>query len=184
MRYAAFLRAINVGRTNRVLMTDLRDACERAGFQRVVTYLQSGNLVFDADGPESAVAAQLEGAIGKLGLRQAHPVVRDHSELATLVHLRPFAGYDGERFRYYVTLFREPLPDGVASFLSGRGFEITGAREREVFWVVEAGHERGIDVNGLLEKRLRMPGTTRYWHVVEAVAGMTGSPEEDPVRGG
>ncbi len=54
----------------------------------------------------------------------------------------------------------------------------------EVFWVVEAGQERGVDAGGLLERKLGAPGTTRYWHVVEAVAALAGGLEEDTVRDG
>lgn len=153
-------------------MADLRELCEGMGFSNVVTYLQSGNLVFDADAPAGQVTRVLEEALSGRGLERTYPVVREHAELQELAGLRPFGGFDDEHYRRYVTLFREPLPDGASSFISGRGFEIAGAREREVFWVVEAGQERGVDAGGLLERKLGAPGTTRYWHVVEAVAGL------------
>ncbi|MCO5201480.1 MAG: DUF1697 domain-containing protein [Chloroflexi bacterium] len=184
MRYCAFLRAINVGRNNRVTMADLRDLCAGLGFGNVGTYLQSGNLVFDADAPAGQVTRALEEALSKRGLERTYPVVREQSELHALSRLRPFGGFGDEHYRRYVTLFRDPLPAGVSSFISGRGFEITGAREREVFWVVEAGQERGVDAGGLLERKLGAPGTTRYWHVVEAVAALAGGLEEDTVRDG
>lgn len=158
-------------------MTDLRDLCAGLGFVNVGTYLQSGNLVFDADAPAGQVTSVLEEALGRRGLERTHPVVREQAELQALTRLRPFGGFDDEHYRRYVTLFRDPLPDGASSFISGRGFEITGAREREVFWVVEAGQERGVDAGGLLERKLGAPGTTRYWHVVEAVAGLPGGPD-------
>ncbi len=172
MRYAAFLRAINVGRNNRVQMADLRGLCLGLGFEHVMTYLQSGNLVFDADEDEQAVAAKLEEALARAGLKRTHPVVRAEDDLRALSQVRPFNGYEGEELRHFVTLFRERLPDGAATFVSGHGFEIARAREREVFWVVEAGLGRGIDVGGMLEKKLHMHGTSRYWHVVEAVAAL------------
>lgn len=172
MRYAAFLRAINVGRNNRVQMADLRELCQGLGFEHVMTYLQSGNLVFDAGEEEEAVAARLEAGLTRAGLNRTHPVVRAGEELRALSRVRPFNGYDGEELRHFVTLFRERLPDGAAAFVSGHGFEIAGVREREVFWVVEAGLDRGIDAGGMLEKKLHLRGTTRYWHVVEAVAAL------------
>ncbi len=153
-------------------MVELRELGEGLGFANVRTYLQSGNLVFDADAPAGPVMHRLEEALNARGLKRTHPVVRELTELQTLTRHRPFAGFDGEHYRRYVTLFREPLPDGASTFISGRGFEIAGAREREVFWVVEAGQEQGLDVGGLLERKLGAPGTTRYWHVVEAVAGL------------
>ena len=48
MTYAAFLRAINLGARNRIRMADLRALVEGLGFHDVRTYLQSGNVAFDA----------------------------------------------------------------------------------------------------------------------------------------
>ena len=44
--FVALLRAINVGGTGMLAMSDLRDLCEKAGFRAVRTYIQSGNVVF------------------------------------------------------------------------------------------------------------------------------------------
>jgi uncharacterized protein (DUF1697 family) len=44
--YVALLRAVNVGGTGKLAMADLRTLCVKAGFERVATYLASGNVVF------------------------------------------------------------------------------------------------------------------------------------------
>src|SRR5215211_4759772 len=49
-RYAALLRGINLGSTNRVSMPDLRSALAEAGFDDVATYVQSGNIVLSGSG--------------------------------------------------------------------------------------------------------------------------------------
>ena len=58
-RWIALLRGVNVGGGNKIAMPALRVSCEGCGFERVATYIQSGNLVFDAAGDESSVAATL-----------------------------------------------------------------------------------------------------------------------------
>lgn len=62
----ALLRGINVGGNHKVPMLELRAVAADAGFVEVETYIQSGNLLFDA-GRLSAkqAAARLEGAIEK-----------------------------------------------------------------------------------------------------------------------
>ena len=47
-RYVALLRGINVGGKNKLPMADLRDAFTAAGCTAVRTYIQSGNVVFEA----------------------------------------------------------------------------------------------------------------------------------------
>lgn len=49
MRYIALLRGINVGGKNKVSMSDLKACFENAGFQNVMTYINSGNVIFDSE---------------------------------------------------------------------------------------------------------------------------------------
>ena len=44
--YVALLRAVNVGGTGKLPMSELAAMCEDAGFARVRTYIASGNVVF------------------------------------------------------------------------------------------------------------------------------------------
>ena len=62
----ALLRGINVGGRNAVAMADLRAAFEDAGHAGVRTYIQSGNVLFDAAGrvDEEGVEAVLERRFG------------------------------------------------------------------------------------------------------------------------
>lgn len=66
MRYVALLRGINVGGKNKVPMARLKEVFEKAGHTRVRTYVNSGNVVFDA--PRANVgdlSKRLEAAVEK-----------------------------------------------------------------------------------------------------------------------
>lgn len=56
-RLVALLRGINVGRSKRVAMAQLRELLARLGYRDVVTYLQSGNAVFTCSTEAAATAA-------------------------------------------------------------------------------------------------------------------------------
>lgn len=58
MHYAALLRGINVGGNNRVEMDRLKDLFTEMGFQDVVTYLNTGNVIFTARTKPSAAEVQ------------------------------------------------------------------------------------------------------------------------------
>ena len=47
-KYIALLRGINVGGHNIIKMSNLKAVFERRGFQSVVTYINSGNIIFDS----------------------------------------------------------------------------------------------------------------------------------------
>lgn len=49
MKYIALLRGINVGGNNRVPMAELKACFEIASFENVVTYINSGNVIFESD---------------------------------------------------------------------------------------------------------------------------------------
>ncbi len=49
MQYIALLRGINVGGKNKVPMSDLKNCFENAGFLNTMTYINSGNVIFDSE---------------------------------------------------------------------------------------------------------------------------------------
>lgn len=49
MKYIALLRGINVGGNNKVSMADLKLALGEAGLTNVTTYINSGNVLFEAN---------------------------------------------------------------------------------------------------------------------------------------
>jgi len=48
-KYILLLRGINVGGKNKVSMKELKEALENSGFQDVVTYINSGNIIFSSE---------------------------------------------------------------------------------------------------------------------------------------
>ena len=63
MEYVALLRGINVGGKNKVVMSELRELIARAGFGHVRSYINSGNLLFEADAPRDEVAQSVEALL-------------------------------------------------------------------------------------------------------------------------
>ena len=65
MEYVALLRGINVGGNNTVVMSELREQIEAAGFGHVRTYINSGNLLFEAEAPREDVAQRVEDLLAR-----------------------------------------------------------------------------------------------------------------------
>ena len=60
-RWIALLRGINVGGRHRLNMKDVVAVFEAAGCTGVRTFIQSGNVVFDIDGPcDGSFAASID----------------------------------------------------------------------------------------------------------------------------
>ena len=52
--FIALLRAVNVGGTGKLPMSELKSICETLGFAGVRTYIASGNVVFTSRKTEAA----------------------------------------------------------------------------------------------------------------------------------
>src|SRR5262245_58175464 len=85
-------------------MAGLREVFEHLGHAEVRTYIQSGNVVFDAKGSAPAVRAALERAIHKTFGLDVTVLLRTPAELAKVVARNPY-GPDA-----YVT-FLDGVPD-------------------------------------------------------------------------
>ena len=89
-KYLALLRGINVGGNNIIKMTDLKSCFEKLGFTDVLTYIQSGNVVFTSDiKDKTRLTKKIEHALTERFNYKALVVVITHRELKKVVDEAP-----------------------------------------------------------------------------------------------
>ncbi|GAB2749539.1 DUF1697 domain-containing protein [Nocardioides pakistanensis] len=167
--YVAFLRAINLGRTRKFPMAELRSCVEAAGFRDVETYIQTGNLrVSTSMRSADRVAALLEEVFEADRGFAVPTVVLTPDELRQ-VHddahsLEPLVEGDVRR---YVTFLRSPAPPDVAAEIAAIEAEGEAARAigRAVHVWVRDGYQSARINNARIERRLGV-ATTRDLKVV------------------
>jgi len=111
-RHVALLRGINVGGKNAIPMPALKACFEEAGFANVATYIQSGNVVFDAPSSSQAeLTRRIEGVLRKaFGHYDASVVVRSRSQMRAIVDRSPKGfGTEPATYRYDVVFLKPPL---------------------------------------------------------------------------
>jgi uncharacterized protein (DUF1697 family) len=115
-QYVALLRGINVGGKNVIKMADLKRCFEELGFDDVATYIQSGNVLFAADGrAPAALATRIEEALSGLFRYESRVVVRSRGQMRAVVADAPTSfGGDPDRYRYDVIFLRQPLTAAAA----------------------------------------------------------------------
>jgi uncharacterized protein (DUF1697 family) len=168
-RWVALLRGINLGPRNRVAMADLRRAFEEAGCNDVETYIQSGNVLFSADGDRDELTRRLESAVAReLGV-ESTIVLRRARELAKLVGAHPF-GEDTSK-THVVFLAKRPSAAAVRALrtedVAPDEVEAAGS---DVFMRLPNGVQGARVTGALVERRLGVPGTMRTWRTVERLA--------------
>lgn len=87
MRYAAFLRAVNLGRNRRVTGARLKELVEEVGVEDVATFRTSGNVVFDAPRDMTdELESHLEEALG----HEVAIFLRTEKQLKAMAAHEPF----------------------------------------------------------------------------------------------
>lgn len=89
MRYVALLRGINVGGNTKVEMARLRAMFEKLGYTNVVTYINSGNVLFDDNRAKNDVPYIIEQAIQDEFALNVPVLVRNADEMHALASLVP-----------------------------------------------------------------------------------------------
>jgi uncharacterized protein (DUF1697 family) len=165
-RYAALLRAVNVGGTGKLPMADLKRLAEEAGFEAVSTYIASGNLIFRSDKSESVVRRALEEKLEAYAGKRVAIHVRTAEELAALAKRNPFARCPPNRV--VAMLIEDAPPADALERVRGRKEEEIALGEREIF--IHYGE-------GQADSKLRIPaaadGTARNMNTIAKLAELT-----------
>ena len=88
--FIALLRAVNVGGTGKLPMSELKSMCEALGFAGVRTYIASGNVVFTSRKSEAAVKKALEAALESYAGKPVGVMVRTLAEMQAVLTDNPF----------------------------------------------------------------------------------------------
>lgn len=110
-RFLALLRGINVGGNNIIKMTDLKTCFEEMGFTNVVTYIQSGNVLFDSQGNKQIqLTEQIEKTLSACFNYTSKVVLVSQQNLIQLVNNAPEGfGVHPDEYRYDVIFLKPPL---------------------------------------------------------------------------
>jgi len=129
--FVALLRAVNVGGTGKLPMSDLKAICEELGFGAVSTYIASGNVVFTSRKSEAAVKGALEKRLEAYAGKPLGVLVRTATEMAQVLSDNPFPKAAPNR-TVAVFLDRAPPADTLAGVRGQRNEQIQLGR-REIY---------------------------------------------------
>ncbi len=149
-------------------MTDLKSLCEAAGFDKVRTYIASGNVLFESKLSERSVKRETEKRLAAHAGKPIQVMVRTAAEMAAVAAANPFSKAPGNRT---IAIFLDDAPprdalDGV----TGRTNEKIALGKREIY--ILYGEDMG-------HSKLKIPaaknGTARNMNTVAKLAAMAGA---------
>jgi len=163
--YIALLRGVNVGGARKLPMKELAPALEELGLEDVVTYIQSGNVVFRSRTAKAKLATQLEQGIAKRFGLEVTVMLRTAAELAEVIDANPF---EGDVANVHVAfLDRRPPKAAIAKLDPDRSppdeFAVV---DTEVYLHFPNGYGRTKLGADYFERVLAVRATARNWRTV------------------
>ncbi len=170
-KYISILRGINVSGQKKIKMADLKSTYENLGFQNVVTYIQSGNVIFNAERQSRIeLVSTIEALIEETYHFHVPVQIRTNSEFESIIQGCPFGAVDIDRDGTKVLVtFLSSAPEETA--IAGIQ-EYVAAPEKlviigtEVYLYCPNGYGKSKLSNVFVEKKLGVEATTRNWKTV------------------
>jgi len=173
-KYAAFLRAINLG-GHTIKMDELRRIFEGMGFSHVETFIASGNVIFETASTNSRELEQRieESLKASLGYGVA-TFLRKIIELGEIARYAPFEDPGlaaGSSTVYIAFLASQPSEPAVQKLLElASPVNQFHANRREIYWLCRTKFSDSGFSGAQLEKALGLPATIRNSSTVKKIA--------------
>ena len=175
-RRLALLRAVNVG-GRKLPMADLAALCEGLGWRHVKTYIQSGNVVFEAPGGAAALEAALESAIEARFGFAGPAMIRTAGEWRQLLAANPFGeAAEAEPNRVFLAVPKAALrPDAVPAIAAKAGpGERVEASGGALWFHYADGMGASKITPTLVDRAAGSPTTARNWRTASKLLEMLG----------
>jgi uncharacterized protein (DUF1697 family) len=167
----SILRGINVGAQKKILMVDLKALYESLKFKDVITYIQSGNVIFKTSETVSdeALSQKIEKAIAKKYGFEVPVIVRSVAEIDKVLGSNPFLKDKKKDVTKMHVTFLSEAP-GKAELEAIKKFDyapdefvIAG---KDVYLYTPGGYGETKLSNKFFETKLKVTATTRNWNTV------------------
>jgi uncharacterized protein (DUF1697 family) len=172
--HVALLRGINVGGAKKIAMSALLGLLKDLGFDEGKSLLQSGNLIFRADGKKAAELEHLlETEAHKRLALQTDFMVRTEAEWAKIIARNPFPEEAKTDPSHLVVVFLKESPSKAAAEALRKaitGPELVRFDGRQAYVTYPDGIGRSRLTNTLIETKLGTRGTARNWNTVLKIA--------------
>jgi uncharacterized protein (DUF1697 family) len=169
-KYVALFRGVNLAGSNKLPMKELAVIFTESGCSDVQTYIQSGNVVFNAP---AKIAAQAPVAVSRkirdrFGF-EVPIVMRNVEEIGAVLLANPFLAQGAAENTLHVSFLADlPTPSNVQQLdpnrSAGDAFAVLG---REIYLHLPNGMARTKLTSQYFDSRLKTIGTVRNWRTVQ-----------------
>jgi len=175
--YIALLRGISLGGHQLVKMDQLRKTCEKLGFRNVKTYIQSGNVIFQAPaGATATLARRIEAEVMRQFGFPVPVVVKTSDEMGEVIKGNLLLKEKGiDLSKLHVTFLSCGPEKSALKMLEGfaAGSDRFCCSTQAVYLHCPNGCHQTKLSNNALGKMLEVGTTTRNWKTVNQLYQMS-----------
>ena len=173
MTHVALLRGINVGGNNPLPMKELARMFSAAGCANVRTYIQSGNVIFEAPGEAAKIAQVITANTEKQFGYRVPIVTRTSEQLLKTIRDNPFLKRADEKMLHVYFLAHSPNTAAIAALDPARSVpDAFHVRGQEIYLHLPNGMGRSKLTNAYFDSKLSTICTARNWATVLKLAAM------------
>ena len=140
-KYAAFLRGINISGKNKISMPELKLALEEAGFTDVSTYLNSGNVVFEASSNKKDLRSQIEQLITQRFSLNIPVYILEVDRLKEIISSAPewWGTDDKTQYDNLIFILSDDSPQDICSMIGepSQDLEKIQIHKNVIFWTFD-----------------------------------------------
>ncbi|WP_238387276.1 DUF1697 domain-containing protein [Sphingobacterium olei] len=173
-KHIVFLRGINVSGKNSIKMQDLRSLLTEAGFEEVMSYIQSGNIILSSPLSKQEVKSAIHQLIQeKLGL-DIEVFAVTGEELNQVLLNNPFQGGHEQPNKLFITfLSNQPSTDLVNKLQEkDHGQEEFQLINNMLYFYLPEGMAKSKMNNSYFEKALKVKATGRNLNTVQKLISL------------
>jgi uncharacterized protein (DUF1697 family) len=177
--YVILLRAVNLAGHGKLPMADFRKMLAGLGFEKVETYIQSGNAVVDAKGSAAKVAQAVAGGLEKLMGAPCGVVVRTHEQMERVIRENPFSAEAVDGAKVHAAFLAGPAGPQAAAGLDRIVTMYPERRDRyhlagdTLYLHLPDGAGESKFSGRALDKAIGVMGTARNWNTVLKLHAMS-----------
>jgi uncharacterized protein (DUF1697 family) len=168
IQYLTLLRGINVGGNNIIKMADLKLSFENMGFTDVLTYIQSGNVIFRSDEKDiTFLMEKIEEVLSERFNYKSRVVVISDMQLRKVVAEAPHGfGSAPDDYRYDVLFLKNPLTaeEAMKEFAIKEGVDTADAGDLVLYFSRLISKASQSSLNRIITQPIYKNMTIRNWN--------------------
>ncbi len=171
--YIALLRGINVSGKNKILMTDLKQILQELKLKDVITYIQSGNVIFKSDELAINLSKTISAKILETFNYNIPVFILNKKELQHIYNNNPFVNNNVEFKKLYFCFINKTPINTIALSnynIKNDQYKITN---KVLYLKYENGAGKTKLTNKLIENKLQVIATSRNYKTITKLLELT-----------